>query len=526
MRTSVERPNVVVIVADQFRYDMFGLAAGPFAVRTPNLDKLAARGVWFKNAYSANPTCMPNRASIATGRWPSVHGTRTNGITFDPRAETFMHALRRDGYVNYAIGKLHHQVMGWPWEDYQIDEMRLRNPEILENIRDAVGRGTGDWQSWEGAKKHRQSFVKLPDDFYGYHHVDLVVGHGDNPSGHFHHWANGKGASLSELAGWENSKERSETVQETYVSEVPAELHPNAFIVEKFKQRLAEANNQDEPFLFFVSFPDPHHPFAPPRSWFENWRDSKVTVPGNFYDRGEDLPDHIGAFYKAAGESNIDSTMTWAPTEDQMIDILRAQMAQIEFMDHSVGELMDSLEASGNLDNTFIIFTGDHGDLMGERGLVLKHFVHFDAVTRVPMIIVGPGIEAEVDERLVSSVDIAPTIIGLTQSEHYRGIQGRDLLDTDARAKWRSALVIEEDQPFGIEGLPGPVKIRTLVTPDYRFTVYGDSGQAELYDRTNGPTDMKNLYHAADLERGEAYARLAHELIRLTDDGIAPIAGA
>lgn len=526
MSTAVKRPNVVVIVADQFRHDMFGLAAGPFAVRTPNLDKLASRGTWFKNAYSANPTCMPNRASIATGRWPSVHGTRTNGITFDPRAETFMHALRRAGYINYAIGKLHHQVMGWPWEDFQIDEMRVRNPEILANIRDAINRGTGDWQGWEGVARHRQNFVDLPDDFYGYHHVDLVVGHGDNPSGHFHHWAQGKGVDLSEMAGWANSKERSESVKEVFVSEVPAELHPNAFVVEKFKQRLRDANKSKDPFLFFVSFPDPHHPFSPPKSWFESWRNSEITVPDDFFQRGEGVPEHIDAFYKSTGESNLDSTMTWAPTEAQMVEILRAQMAQIEFMDHSVGQLMDSLEAEGNLENTVVIFTGDHGDLMGERGLVLKHFVHFDAVTRVPFIIAGPGVDARVDERLVSSVDIAPTIIALTQSEIYRGIQGRNLLKYEGDRSWRTALLIEEDQPFGIEGLPGPVKIRTLVTPDYRFTIYGDSGQAELYDRTNGPSDLKNLYGDAVLERGEAYARLAHELIELSENGIAPIAGA
>lgn len=526
MSQSASRPNVVVIVADQFRHDMFGLASGPFAVKTPNLDKLAARGIRFKNAYSANPTCMPNRASIATGRWPSVHGTSTNGITFDAQAETFMHALNRSGYLNHAIGKLHHQVMGWPWEDFQIEEMRVRNPEILENIRDAVSRGAGDWQNWENARRHRDTFVQLPHEFYGYKHVDLVVGHGDNPSGHFHHWANSKGVSLNELAGWKNSKERSETVDEVFVSEVPEELHPNAFIVEKFNERLAQANQQEDPFLFFISFPDPHHPFAPPRSWFNNWKESQISVPENFLVRGEGLPAHIDAFYKATGQSNLDSTMTWAPTQEQMVEILRAQMAQIEFLDHAVGEILQSLAEAGNLDDTYVIFTGDHGDLMGERGLVLKHFVHFDAVTRVPLIVAGPGIEARVDDRLVSSVDIAPTVIALTRSEKYRGIQGKDLLNGELESSWRSALVIEEDQPFGIEGLPGPVKIRTLVTQDYRFTVYGDSGQAELYDRSHGLEDTKNLYDHSDLERGEAYARLAHELIRITDDGIAPIAGA
>jgi arylsulfatase A-like enzyme len=519
-----KRPNIIVIIADQFRHDMFTYANGPFKVNTPNIDRLAKSGVMFTNAYSANPTCMPNRASIATGRWPSVHGTRTNGITFDQNAETFMRSLRRSGYKNYAIGKLHHQTMGWAWEDYQIEEMRLRNPEVLEKIRDSISRGEGDWQSFEDAAKHRKEYLAMPKDYYGYDHVDLVVGHGDNPSGHFHHWAKSKGVSLDDLAGWKNSTERSETVEDVYISEVPAELHPNAFIVEKFKERLAELKSEADPFLFFISFPDPHHPFAPPKSWFEKWRGSEVEIPNNFFNHATNAPAHIEAMYGASGKQNIDSTMTWAPTENQMVDVLKAQFAQIEFMDSALGDILDSLEASGKAEDTYVIFSGDHGDLMGEHGLMLKHFVHFDAVTRVPLIIRGPGIEPEVDKRLVSSVDIAPTVIELAAAQKYRGIQGKDLLKD--HSSWRTALVIEEDQPFGIEGLPGPVKIRTLVTEDYRFTVYGGTDQAELYDRTRGDDDMSNIYDDASQERAEAYERLSHELINLTEEGIAPLAGA
>jgi arylsulfatase A-like enzyme len=207
-----------------------------------------------------------------------------------------------------------------------------------------------------------------------------------------------------------------------------------------------------------------------------------------------------------------------------MVDVLKAQFAQIEFMDSALGDILDSLDASGKAEETYVIFSGDHGDLMGEHGLMLKHFVHFDAVTRVPLIIKGPGIEPEVDKRLVSSVDIAPTVIELAAAQKYRGIQGKDLLKD--HSSWRTALVIEEDQPFGIEGLPGPVKIRTLVTEDYRFTVYGGTDQAELYDRTRGDDDMSNIYDDASQERAEAYERLSHELINLTEEGIAPLAGA
>ncbi len=116
--------NVVVIVADQLRADHLGFGGGPLA--TPHLDALAASATVFDQAYVANPTCMPNRSTIATGRWPTAHGTRANGITLDGDAETFMRSMQRSGWRTGAVGKLHFQTMGWPYEPHQVEEIRRR----------------------------------------------------------------------------------------------------------------------------------------------------------------------------------------------------------------------------------------------------------------------------------------------------------------------------------------------------------------------------------------------------------------
>src|SRR5687767_9563742 len=102
------RPNVLFIIADQLRADHLGFG-GNSVVRTPNLDALAARGTVFSNATVANPTCMPNRASLITGRWPSTHGTRCNGIPLDPQSRTLIRSLGEVGYHAIGVGKLHHQ---------------------------------------------------------------------------------------------------------------------------------------------------------------------------------------------------------------------------------------------------------------------------------------------------------------------------------------------------------------------------------------------------------------------------------
>ncbi len=176
------RPNVLFFIADQLRADHLGFA-GNNTVKTPNLDALAARSVVFDNATVANPTCMPNRASLMTGRWPSTHGTRCNGITLDPHARTVPGSLAAGGYRTVGVGKLHHQNMGWEFEPHQADEIRATDPMLLApEAGDARHQGYAPgWDQWENRDAHDERFIGLPADYYGYQHVDLVIGHGDVP---------------------------------------------------------------------------------------------------------------------------------------------------------------------------------------------------------------------------------------------------------------------------------------------------------------------------------------------------------
>ncbi len=167
--------NVVVIIADQLRADHLGFA-GQVPVRTPNIDRLAQQGHTFTRAYVTNPVCMPNRASIMTGRWPSAHGLRTNGLPMDPQAQTFARALRTEGWSTAAVGKLHFQPMGWPFEEFQLDEIKEVMPALWQQAIDRFG---GDFVSWEDYERHMQEEVILPEDYYGFDDVALTSGHGD-----------------------------------------------------------------------------------------------------------------------------------------------------------------------------------------------------------------------------------------------------------------------------------------------------------------------------------------------------------
>ena len=173
------RPNFLIFITDQHRPDHTGFG-GSAVVRTPHLDAIAGRGVRFDRAIVANPICMPNRASLVTGRLPSLHGTRYNGISLDWSANTFMRVLRQRGYHTAYFGKSHLQNMA-------------ENKHIRDAIfRDAPGENASlcphppGWDDWENADRHREERVEIPPNFYGLDEVDLTSMHSDHCSGHYY----------------------------------------------------------------------------------------------------------------------------------------------------------------------------------------------------------------------------------------------------------------------------------------------------------------------------------------------------
>ncbi|WP_426003151.1 sulfatase family protein [Paenarthrobacter sp. NyZ202] len=526
-----KRPNVLFIIADQLRADHLGFG-GNSTVRTPNLDALAARSLVFNNATVANPTCMPNRASLMTGRWPSAHGTRCNGITLDPFTQTVPGSLASSGYRTVGVGKLHHQNMGWEFEPHQAEEIRSTDPLLLDRtVGDAHSRNLAPgWDQWENREAHDQRFIALPADYYGYQHVDLVIGHGDRPGGHYVHWARERGVDPETLGGPARSSSTYGGWDQVYQTAIPAEAHPTSYVSEKAIEHLKDAAGQDQPFFMFVSFPDPHHPFSPPAGYADLYEPASMPLPLGFEQDHGASPDHIRTMVERRGEPNPDPTMTWSATEEQYRHAAAAQFGLITMMDEHIGRILDELGRQGLADDTIIVFTSDHGDLFGDHGLMLKHFVHYRAVTNVPLVVHVPdGIKGRSDA-LVSSADLAPTLLELTGSSTYRGIQGRSLVPLlhGLAGSHRDAVLVEEEQPFGLEGLPGPVRMRTVITAEGRLTRYFGTEIAELYDHRSDPGELVNLAgdpSASGLE-DRLLRAMVEEMAAMADEGTAPTAAA
>ncbi len=514
MTGEARRPNVVFVITDQQRADHCGFG-GNDIVETPNIDRIG--GTVFDRAFVANPICMPNRATILTGRSPSRHGVRFNGISLDPDAATFVRVLREAGYRTGLVGKAHLQNMG---------HMPGVGAMLFGDRRPEVDRHRPEgWDSYEDLERHRREVVDVPPDFYGFDHVDLAVDHGDGVGGHYHQWLVAQGVDRSTLEGPANATWRYDGWEQVYRTAMPAELYPTTWVTERAIAQLEAAARDGQPFFLHVGYPDPHHPFCAPAPWFDRYGPGDVEVPATFGDPHEASMPHIRGLIERRGRPHpVFTPAMWAPTEDQLRHALAAQYGAIAMIDDGVGAILDALERLGLADDTIVVFTSDHGDMFGDHGLILKAAVHYEATTRVPLAIALPGAPTQRSDALVGSIDLARTILELCGAEPFHAMEGHSLvplLDDPAGAV-RDDLLIEEDEMIDIFGIGTTLRMRTVVAPEGRLTLYAGMEQGELYDHRVDPDELENRWDdpaARDL-RAELVERLARRLAAADDEPV------
>ncbi|WP_432697869.1 sulfatase family protein [Marinobacterium sp. YM272] len=502
------KPNFLFIVTDQHRADYLGCAGHP-VLKTPHIDSIAASGTMFDRFYVANPVCMPNRSAILTGRYSSISGIRHNGIPLPLEANTFVDVMRAGGYDTSLIGKSHLQCTldGDP----EIGANPAGQGPLSNARRRPEGRYDQELEStWE---KKGEAAISLP--YYGFSHVDLLSGHGDE-AGAAHLIDQRKALGDPEsLRGAENQMPHDYTCPQAIRTRIPEEQHSTAWVRDRAIDYLSDAKRQENPFFAFVSFPDPHHPFSPPGKYWEMYDPDDMQVPASFYQRSELPPPHLkwlreqGEFGKAAyGAAMV--------TERQAQEGIALTCGMISMIDDAVGEILDTLRSQGLSENTIVVFTADHGDFLGDHGMILKGPMHYQSTIRVPFIWSEPGRMGEgVQSRLSSSVDISRTILNRAGLQPYWGMQGQDLFDAQAR----DSLLVEDEGNRASLGFETPPRVRTLITDLYRMSIYQDQLWGELYDLKKDPGEITNLWDDPEYAniKADLQFRLLQEMTRACD---------
>ena len=526
--TSNNRPNFLLIITDQHRADHLG-CYGNQIVKTPSIDRLAASGTRFEHFYVATPICMPNRATLMTGRMPSLHGARQNGIPLSLTATTFVDILRAAGYETALIGKCHLQsisgnlpTIGMPEPDLAL-KMPPDHLREADNTLTRHGRYDQELPStWEQEPDFEPS---VP--YYGFEHVELAIGHGDKTVGHYARWLKQRHPDPDSLRGRNNQLPgNSCAAPQSWRTRIPEELYPTAYVAERTIKFLENYSRTDRsnPFFIQCSFPDPHHPFTPPGRYWNMYDPAAISLPPSFHSGERPIPPHLQALYdeRAQNKSNRDGQRTFAITAREAREAIALTYGMITMVDDAIGSILGWLKTLRLDQNTVVVFTSDHGDFMGDHQLLLKGALHYRGLVRVPFIWSDPNVDSQglVNRGICGTLDIAKTILTRAGLQGHNGIQGANLMQAvNGGETGHSSLIIEEHQRRGYMGFKNNFRARSLITEKERLTLYEGVDWGELYNFTNDPDEMNNLWNdpSSQTRRHELTEALARKMMELAD---------
>jgi len=493
MTPSTKPLNIVFITSDQQRADCYGFAGR--RVKTPHLDRMVKEGTHFTSCITPNLVCQPSRASMLTGMLPLTHGVIDNGIDLPTEVgqRGFAGALATAGYDTAFIGKAHF----------------------------ATANTFAPTGSAECLKSSEQYPMSWTGPYMGFKHVELSsLGHifphqpPDNPlqGRHYERWLYSRGVPQEVFDLWKTATRKNPGAAQTWSSALQVAWHSSTWCADRSIDYL-RSRDTSKPFCMWVSLPDPHHPFDCPEPWSELHHPDEVELPRAPWKDLDSRPWwHKASLERppAGGDEEsrkFRSTLSRAPeqSEAQLRDMTSNYYGMISLIDHSVGRILSTLRDLNLEDNTLVVYSTDHGDLLGDHGLYLKGPTAYEGLLRVGLIMKGPGIPvgARIDDP-VSTLDIAATFAQVAGTELDPAAQSRSLLRV---AKGEETRDVAYSEWYVNEARCGvPLELRTVRTKDWKCTVEMRSGAGEMYDLREDPDEMRNLFDdsSAVVMRGEA----------------------
>jgi len=434
------RPNILFIMSDQHHADCLSVT-GKRGVRTPNLDKLARSGVRFERAYSNNPICSPSRISFHTGQYCHTHGMLGNDhhMYEGETDETLGMRFRRHGYQTALIGKSH---MVGKWDRAGFEHIRYcdlcdaepMNPCSNHYFKYLVDRGLAD-RYGEGSAAPDSDYTKNQHGI-----ADLSYEHS------IEHWTGEE--TLKFLAGRDKSK----------------------------------------PFFVHMTFQRPHPPFTPAPEHKDMYDPAKIDLPAG----SEDAYERDFASKPAARKRRMQRRRV---PPDHLRKILAAYYTLTTEIDAEIGRVLATLEQRGELANTVVVYTADHGDFAGDHGIFRKNIGTYESIHRIPFLLAFPGCPSKVEENaIIESVDLYPTLCELADIPVPDHVDGTSLLPVvGGRSEGKPFALSEWDRSTGL--------LAALRTHEYRLVWQADGAAGELYCHATDPGELDNLWddpaHAA-----------------------------
>ncbi|MEM9247258.1 MAG: choline-sulfatase [Pseudomonadota bacterium] len=436
--------NIVVLMADQLAPHFIG-AYGHSVAKTPHIDALAARGVRFDAAYCNSPLCAPSRFAFMSGQHISRIAAYDNAAEFRASVPTFAHYLKAMGYRTCLSGKMH--FVG-PDQKHGFED------RVTTDIYPSDFAWTPDW---EAADERIDKW---------YHNMETVKE---------------SGVAVA-------------TFQTDYDDEVA--FAARRWLIDRGRDRAA---GNAQPLCLVASFIHPHDPYVAKPEWWELYSDDEIDMPEHVLSPEEQDP------FSRRVMDGIEASTT-PLTDAEIRRARRAYLANVSYFDSHVGAIVDTLDHMGERDNTIVIVTADHGDMLGERGLWYK-MNFFEHSARVPLIFAGPGIAQGVATNASSLIDLLPTfleIAGGTEDMLGAAIDGRSLLPL---AHGEPDPVDEAIGEYCAEMTPWPVFMLRRGPLKY---IHCDVDPPQLYDLARDPQERVN--RASDPDYAEAARAFSEEV--------------
>ncbi len=472
------KPNILFIMADQLRWDYLGCTGHPH-IKTPRIDALARRGAILSRTYIQAPVCGGSRMSFYSGRYSITHGASYNNFPLRIDEWTIGDYLRPHGYRSVLVGKTH----------FKPDTEAMKRL----GIDPGTNPGLPYWQcGFEPFERddglHPEVDGKLAGADPAYNRYLRQLGYsGENP---WHSWANSaEGPDGEIVSGWSMRNAR-------LPARIPEKHSETAYMTDRALAFLAQAG--DAPWCLHLSYIKPHWPYLAPAPYHAMYGPEQV-IPANRSEAERSSPHPVMSAFMAHEES-----VNFA-RDDVRDTVIPTYMGLISQFDHHVGRIVDHLEATGEINNTIVVVTSDHGDYLGDHWLGEKDLFH-EEIVRIPMIVVDPRPEADATrgtmiEAFVESIDLAPTFLdwagGVPQPHRLEGVSIRPLLAGEVPTAWRDAVFC--DSNFAIRharrtlGLEVPEARGFMVRTQRWKYVHFPKHPPQLFDLASDPQELQDL---------------------------------